>query len=163
MTRSRIALAAVAVAVAVCATIVATGATARQAPPPAAQRIDLASALPSFARGYRLALTRAVIPAGGAFAPHRHPGMQVALIERGTLRFTVFRGSVKVYRGDADGSQKLVRTIAAGRSGPVEQGEWIVETPSVWHRGANAGARRVVILLATLLRADEDASIPVTP
>lgn len=146
-----------------CALFVGSATAATAASPPQAVRVDLASGLPSFASGYRLALTRAVIPAGAAFAPHRHPGMQVAYIQSGTLQFTVFRGEVKVYRGNADGSEQLVRTLTAGQTGSIDQGEWLVETPAVWHRGANRGRKPVVILLATLLRADKAPAIPVKP
>ena len=163
MKQSRTVPAALAVAVGACAALVAPGRTAPHAPSAQAERIDLATGLPAFAPGYRLSLTRAVIPPGAAFPPHRHPGMQVALVQAGTLRFTVFRGAVKVYRGPADGSQTVVRTITPRHPGTVARGEWIVETPGLRHQGANTGSSRVVILLATLLRADEPAAIPVEP
>jgi hypothetical protein len=89
--------------------------------------------------------------------------MQVAFIQTGTLRFTVFRGAVKVFRGPADGSQKLVRTITPGHPGSIAEGEWIVESPNLRHQGANRGRTQVVILLATLLRADQPAAIPIMP
>jgi hypothetical protein len=82
-----------------------------------AQRIDLAAGFPSFASEYRLSLTEAVLPPGAAFAPHRHPGMQVAYVEAGTLQFRVFRGSVNVFRGDPGTTQKLVRVLRAGQTG----------------------------------------------
>src|SRR5438309_4647230 len=53
------------------------------------QRIDLAAGYPSFVRGYRLSLTEAVLPPGAGFPPHRHPGMQVAYVQSGTLQYTV--------------------------------------------------------------------------
>jgi quercetin dioxygenase-like cupin family protein len=143
--------------------LIAAGRGASAANPPMAQRIDLAAGLPGFAPGYRLSLTEAVVPPGAGFAPHRHPGMQVAYIESGTLQFTVFRGRVKVFRGHPGATQELVRVIRAGRTGSIRTGEWIIETPSVWHRGANVGRTRVVILLATLLRKGEPPAIPVTP
>jgi quercetin dioxygenase-like cupin family protein len=148
-------------AAAVCAFFLARAGTASPAAAP--QRVDIATGLPAFAPGYRLSLTRAIIPAGAGFAPHRHPGMQVSYIEAGTLQFTVFRGAVHVYRGIADGSQTLVRTISSHETGSIHSGEWIVENPSVWHQGTNPGKSQVVILLATLLRAKEPAAIPVKP
>lgn len=163
MTQSRIAVLIVVTALAASAFLVAIVRAAPHGSTPQAQRIDLAAGLPGFAPGYRLSLTRAIIPAGASFAPHRHPGMQVAYVAAGTLQFTVFRGIVKVYRGSADGSQRIVRRISAGKTGLIHSGEWIVETPAVWHQGANRGTRRVVILLATLLRSDKPAAIPVTP
>ncbi len=110
-----------------------------------------------------MSLTEAVLPPGAAFPPHRHPGMQVAYIESGTLKFTVFRGSVKVFRGPPGTTQRLVRVIRAGHTGSIRPGEWIIETPSVWHQGANAGRKRVLILLAALLRDDKPPAIPVKP
>lgn len=143
--------------------VVMAGGGASAANPPMAQRIDLAAGLPSFAPGYRLSLTEAIVPPGAGFAPHRHPGMQVAYIESGTLQFTVFRGKVKVFRGHPGATQKLVRVLRAGHTGSIRTGEWIIETPSVWHRGANVGRKRVLILLATLLREGKAPAIPVTP
>src|SRR5947209_9307747 len=129
----------VVVAVAVCAFFVARSGTASTAGQPQAQRVDIASGLPAFAAGYRLSLTRAIIPAGAGFPPHRHPGMQVAFIEAGTLQFKVFRGKVHVYHGIADGSQTLIRTISSGETGSIHAGDWIVENPALWHAGSNPG------------------------
>jgi hypothetical protein len=152
------------VAVLAVSAVLVTGAqTATKSSAPKPTRVDLAAGMPSFARGYRLSLTRAVIPPGGAFPPHRHPGMQASYIESGTLQFKVFRGSVRVYSGVADGSQRLVRTIRAGHTGFISRGQWIVENQFLWHQGANVGGKTVVILLATLLKADEPPAIPVSP
>ena len=53
--------------------------------------------------------------AAGAVIPlHHHTGTQVAYIDAGTLTYTVKTGSVPVYKGAADGTQKLVRRITAG-------------------------------------------------
>jgi mannose-6-phosphate isomerase-like protein (cupin superfamily) len=161
--RSRILLTVLAAVLATCGILVATAQTAPRSSSAKATRVDLAAGMPSFARGYRLSLTRAVIPPGAAFAPHRHPGMQTSYIESGTLQFKVFRGAVRVYRGFADGAQKLVRTIRAGQTGLVSHGQWIVENQFLWHQGANVGRKPVVILLATLLRADKPPAIPVKP
>ena len=150
-------------AVAATSALITSAFAGAQSSPPAATRADLAATLPKAAPGYRLALTRATIPPGGAFAPHRHPGTQVSRVTEGTLRFRVFRGTVHVRRGLADGSARIVRSISAGETGVVRRGEWIVETPAMWHEGSNAGRKRVVILLATLLRKDKPAAIPVQP
>ncbi len=146
-----------------CGVTVATAQTGARGSAAKATRVDLAAGMPSFAPGYQLSLTRAVIPPGGSFAPHRHPGMQVSYIESGRLQFKVFRGSVNVYRGIADGTQKLVLTIRAGHTGSISRGQWIVENQHLWHQGANAGSQPVVILLATLLQAHKPPAIPVTP
>lgn len=130
---------------------------------PQAQRIDLAAGYPSFARGYRLSLTKAILPPGAAFPPHRHPGMQVAYVESGTLQYTVFRGKVRIFKGQPGKTQKLVRVLRAGQTGSIKTGQWLIETPTLHHQGTNVGHRRVVILLAALLRSDEPPAIPVTP
>lgn len=136
-------------------------ASAASAPQP--HRIDLAAGYPSFAHGYRLSLTEAVLPPGTGFPPHRHPGMQVAYVRSGTLRYTVYQGTVKIFRGQPGSSQMLVRVLRAGQTGSIKAGQWIIETPSLHHKGANVGHKRVVILLATLLRSNEPSAIPVTP
>jgi hypothetical protein len=136
-------------------------ASAASAPQP--QRIDLAAGYPSFAHGYRLSLTEAVLQPGTGFPPHRHPGMQVAYVQSGTLQYTVFQGTVKIFRGHPGSSQELVRVLRAGQTGSIKTGQWIIETPSLHHKGANTGRKRVIILLATLLRSNQPPAIPVTP
>ena len=116
---------------------------------------------PRGAPGRTLGLARVTIPARTALAPHRHPGYQIAYIERGTLTYTVRTGVVRIYRGAADASPRLVRTIRAGETGPVHAGEWVVERQGDVHFGANRGRRVVVILLATLFTTGSPASIPV--
>jgi hypothetical protein len=131
--------------------------------PPTAVRIPLATGFPSFAPGRQLSLMRVEVPPGTAFAPHRHPGMQVAYVVKGTLSYTVYRGAVKVYKGPADGTQTLVETISAGHSGSIGAGEWLVETPEVWHAGGNKTKKPVEILLAALLSSKLPVAIPVKP
>jgi hypothetical protein len=130
---------------------------------PTATRINLAAGLPARAPGYQLSLTKAIVPAGASFPPHRHPGWQVAYIESGTLQFTVYRGQVRIFSGEPGKSQKVVRVLRAGQVGYIKTGQWLVETPSLWHKGANVGRKRVLILLATLLRKGEPPAIPVKP
>jgi hypothetical protein len=151
------------VVLATAAGLVAAGRGESAGTPAAPQRIDLAAGLPSFAPGYQLSLTTAVIPPGAGFPPHRHPGMQVSYIESGTLQFTVYRGHVDVFTGHPGTLQKLVRVLRAGQTGYIKAGQWLIETPSLWHRGANVGRKRVVIRLATLLRRGLPAAIPVKP
>jgi quercetin dioxygenase-like cupin family protein len=117
---------------------------------------------PRGAAGRTLGLSRVTIPARTALAPHRHPGYQIAYIERGTLTYTVRTGVVRVYRGAADATPQLVRTIRAGETGRVRAGQWVVERQGDVHFGANRGRRPVVILLATLFTTGSPASIPVT-
>ena len=117
---------------------------------------------PPGAPGRTLGLSRVTIPAHTTLAAHRHPGDQIAYIERGTLTYTVRTGVVRVYRGAADASPRLVGTVRAGQTRRVPAGEWVVERQGDVHFGANRGRRRVVILLATLFATGSPASIPVT-
>ena len=117
---------------------------------------------PPGAPGRTLGLSRVTIPARTALAPHRHPGDQIAYIERGTLTYTVRTGVVRVYRGAADASPRLVGTVRAGQTTRVPAGEWVVERQGDVHFGANRGRRPVVILLATLFTSGSPPSIPVT-
>jgi quercetin dioxygenase-like cupin family protein len=130
---------------------------------PAVTRDVLAQVVdPAGAKGRTLALSRVVIPAHTALALHRHPGNQIAYVQRGTLTYTVRTGVVRVYRGPADDHPRVVRSVRAGQTGSVHTGEWVVERPGDVHFGANAGAGKVVILLATLFTDGSPASIPVT-
>jgi quercetin dioxygenase-like cupin family protein len=117
---------------------------------------------PPGAPGRTLGLSRVTIPAHTALAPHRHPGDQIAFIERGTLTYTVRTGVVRIYRGAADASPRLVDTIRSGETGRVPAGDWVVERQGDVHFGANRGERPVVILLATLFTTGSPPSIPVT-
>jgi quercetin dioxygenase-like cupin family protein len=129
---------------------------------PPVSRVALAQlANPVGARGRTLGLSRVVVAPGARIALHHHPGTQLAYIQRGVLTYTVRDGSVKVMRGAADQSPKLVRKIDAGQTGRIRAGEWIAEQPSTIHRARNAGAKPVVILLATLFPNGSPPSIPV--
>jgi quercetin dioxygenase-like cupin family protein len=110
--------------------------------------------------GRTLGLSRVTIPAKAQLALHHHTGTQIAYIDAGTLTYTVKKGSVTVYKGDAlsDG-QKVVRTIRAGQTGLIKQGQWIVEQPSVIHRAANNGNGTIAIYLATLLPNGDPPSV----
>jgi quercetin dioxygenase-like cupin family protein len=129
-----------------------------------ATRVVLAQAVnPTGAHGRTLALSRVTIPARTQLALHRHPGTQVAYIQRGTLTYTVKSGVVNVYRGAADQSPRVVRRVRAGHTGVVHTGEWVVERPTTVHFGANTGDKPLVILLATLFENGKPPSIPVAP
>ena len=138
----------------------AAGAASRQAP--AATRVALAQAVdPTGAKGRTLGLSRVRITARTTLDLHRHPGTQVAYIERGTLTYTVRDGAVEVFRGAADANPQRVRTVRPGQTGRVRAGEWVVERPRDVHVGSNRGDRPVVILLATLFTNGSSPSIPV--
>lgn len=116
---------------------------------------------PRGAPGRELTLTRVDIPAGAKLPPHRHLGTQIARIARGTLTYTVIRGSVTVRAGAADGSSRVVRRIRAGQTAKIRTGQWIVEQPHVHHYGQNTGNGPVVILMATLFPKGAPPSVPV--
>ena len=142
--------------------VVAYAAGAARRAPAQASRTVLAQAVdPPGAHGRTLALSRVRIPPHTRLALHRHPGVQLAYVQKGTLSYTVQSGVVKVYRGDADQDPDVVRRIADGQSGRVHAGEWVIERPRVVHFGANHGDHPVVILLATLFRNGMPSSIPV--
>jgi quercetin dioxygenase-like cupin family protein len=130
--------------------------------PPQATRTVLAQAVnPPGAHGRTLGLARVTIPAHTRLGLHRHPGVQLAYIQKGRLTYTVKRGVVNVYRGAADHDPRVVRRIRSGKTGRVNAGEWVIERPRVVHFGANNGDRPVVILLTTLFKNGSPASIPV--
>jgi quercetin dioxygenase-like cupin family protein len=109
--------------------------------------------------GRTLGLSRVTIPPGGRIALHHHQGTQVAFVQRGLLTYTVKAGAVTVRTGPAD-DPRVVRRIAAGSTGRVAAGQWIVEQPSTVHRAANKGKEKIVIYLATLLRTGAPPSTP---
>ena len=154
-------------AVAVVALVPAAGAAghslgAGARPAQAPTREALAQVVkPPGAPGRTLGLSRVTIPARTTLAPHRHPGDQIAYLERGTLTYTVRTGVVRIYRGAADASPQRVGTIRAGQTERVRAGEWVVERQGDVHFGADRGRRPVVILLATLFTTGSPASIPV--
>jgi quercetin dioxygenase-like cupin family protein len=161
LSRARLALLAGAVLLPATAAVAYAAAVAHQ-PPAAATRTVLAQAVdPAGSRGRTLALSRVTIPAHTRLGLHRHPGTQIAYVQTGTLTYTVRKGVVNVYRGAGDQEPTVVRRVAAGRTGTVRAGEWVIERPRVVPFGANEGDRPVLILLATLFRNGAPASIPV--
>jgi quercetin dioxygenase-like cupin family protein len=160
--RSRARPALLAGAVLLPATAAAYAAGVAHQPPAEATRTVLAQAVdPAGSRGRTLALSRVTIPAHTRLGLHRHPGTQLAYVQTGTLTYTVRKGVVNVYRGAGDQELTVVRRVAAGRTGTVRAGEWVIERPRVVHFGANEGDQPVLILLATLFRNGAPASIPV--
>jgi quercetin dioxygenase-like cupin family protein len=152
-------------AVAVLLPVVAVGAYAagaRQAPAQTTRTVLAQAVDPSGGRGRTLALSQVTIPAHTRLGLHRHPGTQIAYVQKGTLTYTVKTGVVKVYRGAADRNPRVVRRVAAGQTGTVHAGEWVIERPRAVHFGANEGERPILILLATLFRNGSPPSIPVT-
>jgi quercetin dioxygenase-like cupin family protein len=113
------------------------------------------------APGRTMVLSRVTVEPGAQLALHHHLGTQVAHIEAGTLTYTVRRGSVVVRRGESDQQPQTIRTIAAGQTGRIQTGQWIVEQPSDVHEAANRGSTPVVIYIATLLKTGAPPATPV--
>ena len=122
---------------------------------PPVVRAVLAAGNPAAAAGQDLELVRYTIQPGTTLALHRHPGMQLAWIESGVLTYTVEVGKVTVHR--VDGSTIDVRP---GDTVRIVAGEWLAETGSVVHFGANEGPDVVVILAASLLQSGQSPAIP---
>jgi quercetin dioxygenase-like cupin family protein len=119
---------------------------------------------PAGARGQTLGLSRVTVEPGAELALHRHPGTQIAYIQRGTLTYWVVRGRpVEVRSGspEASGGARLIRRIAAGQSGKVRAGQWVVELPGTIHHAANRGDVEIEILIASLFKDGKPAAIPV--
>jgi quercetin dioxygenase-like cupin family protein len=116
---------------------------------------------PAGAKGRTLGLSRVDVQPGAELALHRHPGTQVARIERGVLTYTVVTGRVDVMRGNPEVKAVRVRTIASGETAEIRAGRWIVERPGTIHRAANRGERKIVIYVASLFKTGAPAAIPV--
>ena len=152
-----VAVAALAVAVLRCgpaAPAGSAGPTAGASVRPVVREV-LAAGDPRAAPDQRLELVRYTIQPGTRLALHRHPGMQLAMIESGILTYTVTAGEVTIHQ--ADGGSRVVRS---GDTARIVAGEWIAESEAVVHFGANEGPDVVVILASSLLEADESPAIP---
>ena len=144
-----------------CGAAIGAGAISVATSAPTAKRHPLAAVNnPVGAKGRTLGLQRVVVPAGAVLPLHHHTGSQIAYISAGTLTYTVKTGSVPVYKGEADGTQKLVRRIKAGQTALIPQHEWLVEQPNVVHMAANKGNGYVEIYLANLLPIGDPPSVP---
>jgi quercetin dioxygenase-like cupin family protein len=131
-----------------------TSAPAVATPAAAVVREVLTETEPATAPGEVFQLVRYTIPPDLALAPHTHPGIQMNMIEAGTLTYYVVAdGEIEVTR--ADGTVEL---IGPGESTTFDAGDAFVEPAGIVHYGANLGAEPVVILTASLLADDEPPS-----
>jgi quercetin dioxygenase-like cupin family protein len=112
------------------------------------------------APGQSLVLSRVVIPGGQSIAAHTHPGPQLAVIESGTLTYTVLKGQVQVTR-KAGTSQSTGVTVMTGQSIDLEPGDSLIETPEMVHTARNARGEPVIIYLSSLFPEGAPPSIPV--
>jgi quercetin dioxygenase-like cupin family protein len=113
------------------------------------------------APGRLLSLFVVTIPPGLTLPKHHHPGTEIGTVLSGRLTYTVYTGSVPVYRTAADGTPVLTRTVKAGTSALLTPGDTVVEQPTDIHRGANRGTKPVRITLAALFRKGAPPSITV--
>lgn len=137
-------------------------ATARQdgtggatpAPSPEVVREVLGDALPDSAPGEIFELARYTIPPGAVLPVHTHPGVQMAIVESGTLTYHVVEnGSVFVTR--ADGTEE---EFGPGETATFEVGDAWVEPEGMIHYAENLTEEPVVLLSASLLTEGEPSA-----
>ena len=157
----RAALLAVVALIAVAAVSAYAGAAIQPAPAPVVRDALAADDNPAGGKGRTLGLSRVDVPPGAQLPLHRHPGVQIAQVERGVLTYTVVDGRVDVMRGSPEKNPKRVRTIASGQTARIRAGQWIVERPGTIHRAANRGEVGIVIYIASLFRRGAPPAIPV--
>lgn len=152
-------------AVAVIGTGTAVRSTEQLATPtagtPAVVREVLGAGLPAAAPGQALQLVRYTIAPGTRLSTHTHPGMQVALIESGTLTYTVVHGEVPITRAANAGTPGATETLAVGQTTQLNPGDSFSERAGLIHFGQNDGAAPVVILVSSLLTEGQPPSTTV--
>jgi quercetin dioxygenase-like cupin family protein len=109
----------------------------------------LAEASPETTTGQLLELTRVIIPANESIAPHNHPGPQLAIIESGTLTYTVIDGEATVTRAAGSDSAEVV-TYTSGDKFELHTGDSIMEPTKMVHEASNETDEPVVIYLSSL-------------
>jgi quercetin dioxygenase-like cupin family protein len=122
---------------------------------PTVTREVINEGLPDAATGQILQLVRYTIPGNIALDAHTHPGMQVNVVESGTLTYTVVEGEMEITR--ADGSSEILRS---GETTDLKPGDVFTEPEGMVHFGENRSDEPIVLLSASLLEADEPPSSP---
>jgi quercetin dioxygenase-like cupin family protein len=120
----------------------------------------LAQSTATTAPGQLVELTRVIIPAKQSLAAHTHPGPQLAIIEEGTLTYTILKGSVQVTRG-AGTAEAKVETASAGQTIELKPGDSLIETPGMEHEAKNTTDKPIVIYLSSLFPQGAPPSSPV--
>lgn len=118
------------------------------ATPAAVVREVINEGLPGAAPGQVLQLVRYHIPANTVLPVHIHPGMQVALVESGTLHYTVVEGSMSFVRANGE-----TGTLHPGEETDFLPGDSLVEAQGMVHFGENRTDEPVVLLVASLFEA----------
>jgi hypothetical protein len=142
------------------AAVVASAATSTDPVPTVAREI-LATSKPANAPGYTLYLVRVTAMPGAVLAKHYHPGTQNAYVVSGSVRYTVFKGAARIFRGPADTATKPYKVITAGHSGLLVPGDWLVETTSLVHQAQVTSPGPFVVLISALFKTGEGLAVPV--
>jgi quercetin dioxygenase-like cupin family protein len=135
--------------------LVACGGDDGDSTPPEAEGVTevvrqlLAQASPDTAAGQILELTRVIIPAGEAIAPHTHPGPQLAVVVSGRITYTVIEGEATVTRAAAT-PDEAVDTYDSGDTFELGAGDAIVEPTGMVHEARNRTEEIVIIYLSSL-------------
>ena len=105
-----------------------------------------------------LELVRYVIDPGAKLAPHTHPGMQVNVIESGTLHYVVVEGTLYYTRAADAGTPGAVQQLSGGEEIDFQPGDSFVEPQGMVHFGENRTTEPIVVLTASLFEAGEPPS-----
>ena len=143
------------------ATVLAAPATTAIEPVPTVAREVLATSKPANTPGYTLYLVRVTAMPEALLAKHFHPGTQNAYVVSGSVRYTVFKGAARVYRGAADTTTKPYKVITAGHAGTLVPGDWLVETPSLVHQAQVTSSGPFVVLISALFKTGQGLATPV--
>lgn len=111
------------------------------------ERRVLSSSHPLAAPGETLELVQYIIPSGARLPVHRHPGVQMATVESGSLTYHVVdHGEVIVTR--ADGTEE---SIGAGVVTNFGVGDSWVEPVGMVHYAENLSDEPVILMSTSLL------------
>lgn len=124
-----------------------------EATPAAVVREVVNEGEPEAAPGEVLQLVRYTIPPNIKLPTHIHPGMQVNVVESGTLNYTVVDGRIEITR--ADGTEEV---LTSGQSTTFEAGDRFTEPQGMVHFGENRTDEPIVLMTASLFEDDEPPS-----
>lgn len=151
-----------AAATAIGVTVLVRSAATATDPVPTVSREVLATSKPANAPGYTLYLLRVTAMPGALLAKHYHPGTQNAYVVSGSVRYTVFRGTARIYHGPADKTTKPYKLITAGHSGTLVPGDWIIETTGLVHQAQVTSPGPFVVLISGLFKNGQGVAVPVS-
>ncbi|NEO67628.1 MAG: cupin domain-containing protein [Moorea sp. SIO4G2] len=118
----------------------------------------LGSGYPNQEKKEILQLIRHTIKPRTKLPTHTHTGMQIALVEAGTLTFTVVKGEAKVRK--ANGTELIMQ---AGQTTQLTVGDSLVESSGMVHYGENKTNKPVILLSASLFDVDQPKTILLDP